>query len=59
MAFIRQSGSSYQVRQGNNNKLLRTFGSREKAQKYVDMLHKEHKPKSKNRGSSAKGRFTK
>lgn len=58
MAFIKKVGSRFQVRQGNNNDLLSTFSSRKKAEAEVNRLHKKNKPKSGNRGKSAKKRFT-
>lgn len=53
MAFVKKSGSKYQVRQGNNNDLLSTFSSKTKAEAEVKRLHKKNKPKSSNRGGSA------
>jgi len=57
MAFIKKSGSKFQVRHGSSNKVLSTFSKRSKAEKEVSSLHKEHNPKQKNRGASAKKRF--
>jgi hypothetical protein len=59
MAFIKKSGSKFQVRQGNNNELLATFSSRKKAESKVQKLHKKFKPKSSNRGKNAARRFGK
>ena len=57
MAFIKKTGKSYTVRQGNNNKLLSRHGSLGSAEKQLDFLHKKNKPKSTNRGKRAAGRF--
>jgi len=59
MAFIKKSGKKFQVRQGNNNELLSSFSSREKAEKKVKALHKKFKPKASNRGKNAARRFGK
>lgn len=59
MAFVRKVGNRYQVRQGNNNDLLATFSSKKAADDEVERLHKKNKPKSSNRGASAKKAFTK
>ena len=57
MAFVKQSGGKYQVRQGNNNDLLKTFSSRQKADDYVQELHRKNDPKSSNRGKNAAKKF--
>lgn len=59
MAFIKKSGSRFQVRQGNNNKLIVSVSSRAKAEKKVAMLHKKFNPKVSNRGKNAAKRFRK
>ena len=57
MAFVKKSGKRFQVRQGNNNELLHSFGSREKAEQTVADLHKKFKPKPSNRGKAAARKF--
>lgn len=57
MAFIVKSGKRFQVRQGNNNDLLSSFSTRKAAKVEVGKLHKKNKPKTSNRGKSAKKRF--
>ena len=42
MAFVEKKGSRYQVRQGNKNDLLSTFGSKKKADEEVARLHKKN-----------------
>lgn len=54
MAFVKKVGSRYQVRQGNNNRLLATKGSRAAAVKEVKRLHAKNKPRGANRGASAR-----
>lgn len=53
MAFVKKSGTRYQVRQGNTGKLLKSFSSKSKADEKVKSLHTKNKPKSINRGASA------
>lgn len=62
MAFVRKSDGSFQVRQGNNNDLLTTFSGKDaakKAREEVARLHRKNKPKTSNRGKSAKTDFFK
>lgn len=59
MAFITKSGSRFAVRQGNNFKLLSTFGSRSKAEEERDRLHRKNKPRASNRANKARKKFTK
>jgi hypothetical protein len=53
MAFVKKSGSRFQVRQGNNDKVLSTFGSKKAADQEVARLHRKNDPKSSNRGKRA------
>jgi hypothetical protein len=56
MAFVRKSGSRFQVRHGVTGELLSSHGSQSAANKRIEMLHKKNKPKSTNRGTSARSR---
>lgn len=58
MAFVQKSGSSFLVRQGNNNRILSRFQSRKEADDERDRLHRRNKPKSLFRGASARKMFT-
>jgi hypothetical protein len=59
MAFIKKAGSRYQVRQGNNNKLLSSFSSKKDAEEERDKLHRKNKPSGSNKGASARKMFAK
>ena len=59
MAYVKKSGKRFQVRQGNNNDLLSSFSTRKAAEEEMDRLHRKNKPKSSNRGGSARKRFKK
>ena len=53
MAFIRKSGSRFQIRQGNTGELHSTFSTRKAAEEEIARLHKKNMPKQSNRGASA------
>lgn len=57
MAFVKKAGSKFQVRQGNNNKKLSTYKSKDKADEEVRKLHKEYNPQKVNRGKNAARKF--
>ena len=53
MAFIKKSGKSFAVKQGNTGKTLSRFSTRKAAAAEVTKLHAKNKPKASNRGKSA------
>lgn len=59
MAFIKKSktGRSWEVRHGRSGYLISKHQKRKRARKKLRMLHREFKPKRRNRGKRAKKRF--
>lgn len=57
MAFVKREGGRFAVRQGNTGALLSTHATRKEATDRVAALHREHKPKSGNRGKTAAKMF--
>jgi hypothetical protein len=57
MAFITKKGDRYQVRHGRSGYLLSSHPSRAEAVKRRDSLHREFKPRRRNRGRSARRRW--
>ena len=57
MAFVRKTGSMFEVRKGDNNQLLSKFASAAEAAEEVKKLHDKNKPTEENKGQSAKSDF--
>ncbi len=57
MAFVKEEGGRFAVRQGNTGALLSTHPTRQEATDRVAALHREHNPKRGSRGKTAAKMF--